>query len=363
MVRQRTFVPFYRFAFVSILLFALTIVPAAARQSTEEPITEIETTLNRLVDAELFSGAVLIARDGEILLSKGYGLADREWDIANIPQSKFRIASISKQFTAIAILMLQEQGKLTVDDKVCQYIEACPDAWQDITLRHLLMHTSGIPDFDFVNNPVQQTTVAKLIDSFRALPLRFPPGEGWNYTNSGYVLLGYVIEQVSGSNYRSFLNDTIFKPLGMNDTGYDSYNALLKYRTTGYSNPHTRANYIDASKLFAAGGLYSTVSDLYLWEQVLFNGEIVSMETSEAALKNGADTGGSPEGDMYSYGLFIGEMSGQPFMGHGGWIPGYFSFMAYFPDDKITIIVLSNLETSDSVLITQIALETLLGES
>jgi CubicO group peptidase (beta-lactamase class C family) len=230
-------------------------------------VEKMDTFLNGLVEHRLFSGSVLVAHDGDVLLTKGYGLADREHEVPNTPHTKFRIGSITKQFTAMAILLLQAQGKLSVEDRVCQHVEECPDAWQEMTIHQLLTHTSGIPNFtdspDYHTTRTEYSTPAQTIARFADQPLDFPPGEEWSYSNSGYIVLGSIIQQASGDPYQTFLQKNVFEPLQLADTGYDDESVILKHRADGYKNTLSHADYIDMSIPYAAGGLYSTVEDLY----------------------------------------------------------------------------------------------------
>jgi CubicO group peptidase (beta-lactamase class C family) len=188
-----------------------------------ETASKIDKLLDSLTESDDFTGAVLVARNGEILLSKGYGPADQDKNLPNTPHTKFRLGSITKQFTAMAVLILQAQGKLNVQDPACLYISECPAAWKDITIHHLLTHTSGITNF--TNFPDYQATKAtpsspeQTIARFKDKPLDFSPGERWSYSNSGYIVLGYIIEDVSGLSYEAFLQQNIFEPLQMKDTG------------------------------------------------------------------------------------------------------------------------------------------------
>ena len=186
-----------------------------------------------------FMGSVLVAQDGKVVFSKGYGFANLEWDVPNSPTAKFRLGSVTKQFTAACILLLEERGKLKIDDAVKKYMPDAPAAWDKVTIFNLLTHTSGIPSFtgfpDYASTEAIATTPEKLVARFRDKPLEFQPGEKWNYSNSGYVLLGYLIEKISGQSYSQFVQDNIFTPLGMKDSGYDSNSAIIAHRASGYA--------------------------------------------------------------------------------------------------------------------------------
>ncbi|HEU0292915.1 MAG TPA: serine hydrolase domain-containing protein [Anaerolineales bacterium] len=338
----------------------------------DDPSSKIDQTLNFLTDRESFTGAVLVARNGEVLLSQGYGLADRDKNLPNTPQTKYRLGSITKQFTAMAILMLQAQDKLKVQDPVCRYIPECPALWQDITIHHLLTHTSGIPDFtdlpDYERTKDTPASPLQTIARFKDGPLDFKPGEEWSYSNSGYILLGYMIEQASGQSYETFLQQNIFEPPQMKNTGYDHNNGSLATGYTGFYDHWEKADYIDMTIPYSAGGLYSTVEDLYRWDQVLYTEQLTSQELLHLMFTPHTripDTGLS-----YGYGWVIGEMNNHQVVSHDGGIrdfttefrryttnsgngpqgnnlEGFAGEIRRYTDDKVTIIVLSNRDTTN----------------
>src|SRR5438132_8441593 len=244
--------------------------------------------MDALVKAGKFNGSILIARDGKVLVSKGYGMANFELDVPNTPQTKFRLGSITKPFTAIAIMLLQERGKLSVQESIGKYLADCPEAWQTITIHHLLSHTSGLAKHDkagdYLKTAMMPMTVMQLIDSFRNKPADFKPGDKFDYNNNGYILLGCVIEKVSGQSYEAFLKANIFAPLKMADSGYDNHDPIIKNRAAGYRSESAtlfNAAYIDESQPFAAGALYSTTGDLLLLDQALNEGKLLSPKTQE----------------------------------------------------------------------------------
>jgi CubicO group peptidase (beta-lactamase class C family) len=306
---------------------------------------EIDNLLNSYAANGTFNGAVLIARDGEVLFSGGYGLADRGAGIPNSPQTKFRLGSITKQFTAAAVLLLQEQGKLNVQDAICDYLSDCPPAWQMITIHHLLSHTSGIPDLtsfpEFWSLQATPSPPLETLNRFNTRPLDFQPGQAWRYSNSGYIVLGLIIEQAAGQPYEVFLQENIFNPLNMTATGYDHNSNEL---AVGYMRD-SEADFIDMSIPFAAGGLYSTVEDLYRWDQALFNSTLLTQESLSAMFAEHAAIP-SPEGSAYGYGWIIGQDNGRRVYEHRGAIEGFVSVTAYYPDENVTIILLSNLQST-----------------
>jgi CubicO group peptidase (beta-lactamase class C family) len=330
----------------------------------ENPASKIDQLLNSLTEREEFTGAVLVARNGEVLLSQGYGLADRDKKLPNTPHTKYRIGSITKQFTAMAILMLQAQGKLNVKDPVCLYIPDCPSAWKDITIHHLLIHTSGIPNFtnfpDYQAAKATPSSPEQTIARFKDEPLDFPPGEQWSYSNSGYIVLGHIIEQVSGQSYEAFLQQNIFEPLQMMDTGYDHNDGSLAIGYTGIHDLWAEADFIDMTIPYAAGGLYSTVEDLYRWDQALYTGQLVPKELLDLMFTPHAKM--PDPGLGYGYGWFVGEMNNHKAVSHGGSIEGSATEIRRYIDDKVTIIVLSNRYTTDVVYTADLIAQTLFEE-
>jgi len=308
----------------------------------QDNISRMEQIVQSSVTGKQFMGSVLVARNEQILLDKGYGYANLEWQIPDSPEAKFRLGSITKQFTAACIMLLEERGKLKTDDPVKKYLPDAPAAWDKITIYNLLTHTSGIPSFtgfpDYSSTEAAPTTPEKLVARFRDKPLDFQPGEKWSYSNSGYVLLGYLIEKISGQSYKDFVQENIFKPLVMNDSGYDSNSAIILHRAYGYSpgpSGPVNAGYIDMSIPFSAGALYSTTHDLLRWERGLFGGKLLSA----ASLKKMT----TPFKENYACGLMVRTVNGHTEIEHGGGIEGFNTDLAYYPDDKLTIVVLGNL--------------------
>lgn len=308
----------------------------------EDNVGRMDQVVQSYVNGKQFMGSVLVARDGQALLDKGYGYANVEWQIPDSPEAKFRLGSITKQFTAASILLLEERGKLKTDDLVKKYVPDAPPAWDKITIYNLLTHTSGIPSFtdfpDYRSTEATPTTPEKLVARFRDKPLEFKPGEKWRYSNSGYILLGYLIEKISGQSYNDFVAENIFKPLGMNDSGYDSNSAVIPHRAYGYSpgpSGPENAGYIDMSIPFSAGAFYSTTHDLLRWEQGLFGGKVLSAESLKKMT--------TPFKEKYGCGLTIRTVNGRTEIEHGGGIEGFNTELAYFPDDKLTVVVLGNL--------------------
>ena len=307
-----------------------------------QDVSRMDQVVQSYVSGKTFMGSVLVARGKEVLFSKGYGSANLEWNIPNSPVTKFRLGSVTKQFTAASILLLEERGKLKTDDPVKKLMPDAPAAWDKVTIFHLLTHTSGIPSFtsfpDYQSQEPFSTTPEKLVGRFRDKPLDFQPGEKWSYSNSGYVLLGYLVEKASGESYEKFVQENIFGPLEMKDSGYDSNSAIILRRAAGYvpgKDGPVNAGFIHMSIPFSAGALYSTTEDLLRWEQGLFGGKLLSA-SSLAKMT-------TPFKDDYACGLGVRTVGGHKVIDHGGGIEGFNTFLAYYPDDKLTVVALGNL--------------------
>ena len=323
-----------------LLLFVLSTTTCVA-QDIEAKVDEYVGTYLKIGN---FSGSILIAKEGRILLSKGYGMANLEHDVPNAPQTIFRLGSVTKQFTSMAIMQLREKGRLDVDDPIAKYLPTYPNG-EEITIHHLLTHTSGIPDFgefpDLQKTIMIPSPVEKTIQRFKDKPLEFSPGEKFKYSNSGYILLGYIIEKVCGTSYEEFLEENIFQPLNMMSSGYDHHDTLLKHRASGYSivgGGLTNAAYIDMSIPHAAGALYSTVEDLYLWDRVLYTEKLVK--------KSSLDKMFTPFKGNYAYGWNVLSLFDRKVINHGGGIDGFRTNIARYVDDDVCIVVLSNIETA-----------------
>jgi CubicO group peptidase (beta-lactamase class C family) len=321
--------------------------PPAFRPTAEQQalMGAIDGHMNELVNAKLFHGSVLVAQHGQVILSKGYGIANDEQGTQNTPQTHFRLASLTKQFTALAIMQLQTQGKLKVTDSVCQYVDPCPAAWQPITLHNLLTHTSGIPSYtdfmDYESTQMQPATPEQLISRVRDQPLLFVPGSTYQYGNSGYVILGTIIEQVSGMPYGDYLKQAIFEPLQMHDTGIDHNDTRFTGQAAGYSTFTDKAAFLDTSTLFACGSLYSTVEDMYRWDQALYTDALLPENVRNQMF--------TPFLNDYGYGWKVTRPNNHLLINHSGLIDGFSTYIGRYPEDRVTVIVLGNMSSADSV--------------
>ncbi len=312
----------------------------------------LDTALNAYLVAatrnEQFSGTVLLARDGKPVFLRSYGMANYELSVPNRPDTVFRLASITKQFTALAVMQLQEQNKLHVDDPICRYLVDCPAAWRPITIRQLLNHMSGIPNFSSLPEwdevlSRRDYTPTELVALFRNLPLKFAPGEKYDYSNSGYHLLGLIIERTSGMPWGAYVKRHILIPVGMTHSGDDNSRAIVPHRASGYYSLGTtfiNAPIISHTVGYAAGGLHSTVGDLLLWERALAPGKLVSQASLDAMF--------TPAKNNYGFGWRIGERFGRREMDHSGSDNGFSTYIIRFPADRLTAIVLSNSDRASA---------------
>jgi CubicO group peptidase (beta-lactamase class C family) len=320
-------------------------VPTAFAQSNAvDRAARMDQIVQNYVDNKSFMGAVLVSDHDSIVLNKGYGDADLEWSIANTPDTKFRIGSITKQFTAASVLLLAERNKLKIDEPVKTYLPDAPVEWDKITLRNLLTHTSGIPNFTggpgWDDYKRHDHTPQESIALFRDKPLDFEPGAKFAYSNSNYILLGQIVEKVSGMPYEKFLQQNIFTPLRMEDTGVDVASAIVSRRARGYEagpDGFRHADFVSMTIPYAAGFLYSTTGDLLKWERALFGGKVLTANSLRTMTTAGL-------GD-YGMGLFIRDAAHHGVITHNGSIEGFDTSLNYYPEKQFTVIVLGNVKT------------------
>ena len=326
-----------------------TAAPTSTPEADSQTAARIQAALEDWARQGKLSGAVLVARDGKVLVSQGYGQADQERQLANTAETKFHLASVTKMFTAMATMLLQKQGKLGVQDLICKYIDDCPSAWGAVTIHHILTHTSGIHE---INDTAGITELAQhpatplqLIDQFRLLPLDFPPGEKYSFSNSGYILLGYIIERVSGRPYAQFMQEDIFDPLGMKNSGYDDTYLVAPGYALGYKNASDLAYPVGASILYASAGLYSTVGDLLLFDEVLYTEALLPGALQAEYFSPYDPIPGSTA--FAGYGWYYGRQYDQSWMYASGAGAGFAAIIHRFPQAHTVIILLSNRQDSD----------------
>ena len=330
--------------------------PVTPRQPAPLDAATLQKKIDELVEGHMktngFSGAVLLAKDGKPLVAKGYGFANVEWQVPNTTTTKFRIGSITKQFTSMIVMQLREQGKIKLEDSMCLYVSPCPDTWKPVTIHHLLTHTSGIPTYTAIpawreTNMMPKTT-DQIIAFFRGMPLQWTPGERYAYNNSGYFLLGVIIERITGKKYEQALQEMILTPVGLADTGYDWTKTIITKRAAGYTGRGaTLANAapLDMQHPYAAGSMYSTVEDLLKWDQALYTTKLLPEAAKQVMW--------TPFRDNYAYGWNIVPANADMFGGHrriahGGGINGFSANFVRLPDPKVTVIVLGNNESASS---------------
>jgi CubicO group peptidase (beta-lactamase class C family) len=337
------------------IVFLISVVSFVAAQ---DKAPAIDGLLRKYQEYSQFNGSVLVADHGKVIFKKGYGDANKEWNIPNTPDTKFRLGSITKQFTATLILQLVEEGKIKLDGKIAEYLPDYPKPMGErITIHHLLTHTSGIPNYtsfpsfqrDLSRLPSSPTNFIKV---FWNLPLEFEPGSKFSYCNSGYFLLGVILEKVTGKPYARLLDERIFKPLGMAHSGYDLSDPLMPKRAAGYQKrggTFVNAEFVDMSTPFSAGALYSTVEDLYLWDQALYTNRILSEKSKASMFEPRVLTSISSSSlGQYAYGWFVGKepvgSSGDSVftISHGGSINGFNTLIRRVPETQGLIVLLNN---------------------
>lgn len=319
---------------------------AALAQDHAAKIQEVLATANKY---KQFNGAALVAENGKIVYKGGFGMANMEWNIPNTTDTKFRLGSITKQFTAMLTMQLVEQGKIKLDGKLSDYLpDYRKDVGEKVTIHHLLTHTSGIPSYTsqpgfFANVSRNPYKVDEFVKKYASGDLEFAPGTKYSYNNSGYFLLGAIIERVSGKTYEQALKEMILDPLGMKNTGYDNHDPLITKRASGYvltPRGYLNAAYLDMSIPYAAGSMYSTVEDLYLWDQALYTDKLITAQAKEVMYQ--------PFLDNYAYGWVVTQASFKvndqpvPVIAHGGGINGFATIIVRFPREKNLIVILDN---------------------
>jgi len=332
--------------YAATFLFLFVSQHAALAQDRAAKIQEVLALAHKY---RQFNGAALVAENGKVVYKGAFGMANIEWNIPNAPDTKFRLGSITKQFTAMLTLQLIEQGKIKLDGKITDYLpDYRKDVGEKVTVHHLLTHTSGIPSYTdqpgFLENVSRNPyKVSEFVKKYASGDLQFEPGSKFSYNNSGYFLLGAIIEQVTGKSYEQALKENILDPAGMKNTGYDHHNTIIPKRASGYSKTpdgYTNALYIDMSIPYAAGSMYSTVEDLYLWDQALYTDKLISAQSKALMYK--------PFLDDYAYGWVIRNASFKQndkpvqVISHDGGINGFTTTIVRYPNEKNLIVMLDN---------------------
>jgi CubicO group peptidase (beta-lactamase class C family) len=327
-------------------------VGQAAQANQETAVTpdvaaSIDAMLSGVYKAGEPGAAVIAVKDGRVVFRKGYGMGNLELDVPIKPEMVFRIGSVTKQFTAGAIMILAEQGLLTPQDDITRFLPDYPTRGQRITIEHLLTHTSGIRNYtNFPEWPSRMRldlTLPALIDSFKSQPTEFGAGERFNYSNSGYILLGAIIEKASGQSYEDFLRRQIFEPLGMSHSYYGSTSPIIPSRVSGYdkqAGAFVNASYLSMTQPYAAGSLLSSVDDLARWDEALSTEKLLKKSSLERIFTPFKLTNG--ESTDYGYGWSIGAQDGFPLYEHGGGINGFLCHVMRMPENHVYVALLSN---------------------
>lgn len=351
------------------ILFLLTIATSTFGQSKQDK--ELLKQVDNFISDNLKNFApgcqVLITKKGQIIYEKGFGNANLELNVTVKPEMVFRIGSITKQFTAAAILQLVDKGQISLTDSIQKFIKGFHFKGKTITIENLLTHTSGIKGYEQIDAKVPNAIrvdfpIKTIIDSLDKLTLEFEPNTKYNYSNSNYFLLGYIIEQVSGKTYQQYLKEYIFQPAGLNSTYYENQTQIIPNRTSGYSysdGNYWNADFISMSLVYSAGALLSNVSDLYKLHQALYNGQIIRKETLLKAITRYKLADGQQID--YGYGFFIRNENGTNSIGHGGAIDGFRATAIYYPDQDIYISCLLNSDKDNEAKFLQSIANIILG--
>lgn len=315
---------------------------------------QVQEHFDQACHAHKFMGAASVTVNQKVVFSSACGWADAGWKVPNTVDTRFRIASITKQFTAAAVLLLHEQNKFSLTDPIGKYVPNLPVSWQSATVHQLLTHTSGVPIYtaaaDLKWLEKEERTPDELLNPVRDKPLLYPHGTKLTYNNTGYVLLGLLIEKVSGLSYPRFVQERILDPLGMKDSGFDFTHKIIARKAQGYTllgGELQNADFVDATSAWSAGGLYSTVHDLTLWSEALEHAKLLSSDSTEHMYRVYPET--ILQEMHYGYGVVLAERFGHKLRYHSGGIRGFNSTLQRYPEVSMAIAVLSNLDSDSDV--------------
>jgi CubicO group peptidase (beta-lactamase class C family) len=332
-----------------LLTACLALFCVANGQKTMSETIEFDKVVKELLPINETGATILVSRRGEIIYKKAVGKANLELNVPMQADHVFKIASLTKQFTAVAILQLFEKGKLGLQDEITKFIPDYPTQGARITIEHLLTHTSGIYDYTNIKDSVQRmkldVTPLQMINYFKDQPMRFPPGSKYEYSNSNYFLLGYIIEKITGKTYGQYLQDHLFQPSGMINSRYANDSKAIKNRASGYTadgNVIENAAAMSMTQPYAAGAILSTVEDLFKWNQALQSNKLLKKETLQKALARYTLSNGKESN--YGYGFRLGYIQESPSVWHGGLINGFMSMAMYLPKEDVFVAVLSNCD-------------------
>jgi D-alanyl-D-alanine carboxypeptidase len=341
----------------AILLYLASAASPAQAQSTPAAPAAVKAPdsvdgIDEYVRAEMrkqqIPGAsIAIVRNGKVASTKGYGMANLELSVPATENTVYQLASVTKPFTATAVMVLVEEGKLGLDEEISKQLADLPKTWKSVTVRQLLNHTSGIKNYAavraFHKTPSKDYTHREILDFVANEPLEFAPGDKWEYSNTGYILLGMLIERVSGKTYGDFLAGRIFEPLGMMQTRVNDLRAIIPNRAQGYDSKGgvlRNGEYLSPSQPFAGGMLVSSVSDLVKWDASLETEKLLKKSSLEQMVTPTETKKGEAAG--YGFGWYVEKVNGRRLIAHGGGLPGFSAQISRFVDDKLTVIVLTN---------------------
>lgn len=365
----RSWGPAGRLEFAAVTMAAILVLTAgagpgiatvatAASSRADAPVTavapdsaklapQLDAMFREAYPANEPGAAVIVVREDEVILRQGYGMADLELGVAMRPDMVFRLGSITKQFTAVAVMMLVQEGQIALDAPITTYLPDYPMQGHTITVEHLLTHTSGIANYteipEVMEDLAKDMSIDEMIATFRDIKLSFDPGTRYRYSNSGYYLLGAIIEQVTGQSYADFIDQRIFQPLAMKRSFYGEHARIIPGRVQGYEkerDTYVNATYLSMTRPYAAGALLSTVDDLARWDAALYTDRLLPAAARDRMWRSFTLADGSSAG--YGYGWLVGTYDGEPLLVHGGGIHGFVTFALRMPERKIFVAVLSN---------------------
>ncbi len=357
---------------LAVMLISLS-AGALSAQATSPSAAEL-AEMDRRIQAEMaernIPGALIgVASRGRLVHTQSYGLANVEVRVPVSDSTVFEIGSISKQFVAAAVMLLVEDGRLGLDDPIHDFLPDLPSEWLGVTVRQLLTHTSGIPDYEEIQTYEAyrfRFTPDEIIRVAHSRPMDFEPGTGWYYSNTGYFLLSLIVERIAGRPFGQVLDTMVFGPLGMGQTRMADPEDIIQHRASGYWVDRMGVELMNrdatqASSTLGAGGLLSSVHDMVRWDEALYGDELLSEESkavmwTSAVLPNGDDTG-------YAFGWGVGEYRGRRSVGHGGQVAGFVASFLRLPDDELAIIVFANRYRVSSSRLRDIVADTFLGSA
>jgi CubicO group peptidase (beta-lactamase class C family) len=332
---------------ISLLLTVVCFSSQAQSKSDKQPGASFDSLISSVFKPDGPGATAIVSRKGQVIYKKAFGMADLEMNIPMQTEHIFRIGSISKQFTAVAILQLMEKGKLSLQDDIKKFIPDYPTHGHTITVEHLLTHTSGIKSYTgmsgFEDMMRKDMKPLEIVDLFKNQPMDFAPGTEWKYNNSGYILLGYIIEKLSGKAYEDYVKENLFIPAGMTNSGYGNEKRIIRNRAKGYQKPKgvfENADYLSMTLPYAAGSLISTVEDLWKWNQAVHGYKLVSKASLDKAFTDYTLLNGKPT--RYGYGWQFSDVQGSPSIEHGGGINGFLTDAIYVPGEDIFVAIFSN---------------------